>query len=398
MATIKLKRSATPGNVPTLSDGEFAINTADEILYYRNAAGTVKGMSLPSAGLDGLASTALQINGAMEIDQIHQGASVVLTNGAIQYAIDQWQVAYHHTANTAVFSTQQVSTGGAAPLGTNLTYGLRLLASTALTSPSSGDFVFYRHPVEGWRWERLCWGLSMARSISIGFWVYSDVAATGSLAIRNAANNRSYVTNFTVAASATKQWVTMTIPGDQAGVWVGGNVLAAEIDIVFACGSQYQAPTANTWLAGNYIATSANTNFYPTNGNSVVITGFTMLVGNNMPLAANMGLLMRPTSEEISLCQRYYWTTLGTVYTCAVIGNSFTTSGYIGGSFIFPVEMRASPTVSVVGAWNLVNVQAPVAWLSSQNGFSLYALAIGAVNAYYYQNGPTTGIVADARM
>ncbi|WP_374569700.1 hypothetical protein [Phenylobacterium sp.] len=44
---IKLKRSATPGNVPAALDvGEVAINEADGVLFWRDGAGVVQAVSL----------------------------------------------------------------------------------------------------------------------------------------------------------------------------------------------------------------------------------------------------------------------------------------------------------------------------------------------------------------
>jgi hypothetical protein len=43
--TVKIKRSKTPGNIPlasALDSGELAINTADGILYYKDATNVVK--------------------------------------------------------------------------------------------------------------------------------------------------------------------------------------------------------------------------------------------------------------------------------------------------------------------------------------------------------------------
>ncbi len=43
MTTIKLKRSATPGNTPaSLEPGELAVNEADHKLFFRDAGGSVQ--------------------------------------------------------------------------------------------------------------------------------------------------------------------------------------------------------------------------------------------------------------------------------------------------------------------------------------------------------------------
>jgi hypothetical protein len=53
---IQLYRSSTPGAAPSagnLSSGELAINIADGVLFYKDAAGVVQEFSSGSAGADG---------------------------------------------------------------------------------------------------------------------------------------------------------------------------------------------------------------------------------------------------------------------------------------------------------------------------------------------------------
>jgi hypothetical protein len=396
-STIQIKRSSTAGNVPsTLQDGELAINEADEVLFYKNVGGIIQRMSLPSAPLDALASTGFQINGNMEVDQEHQGAAVAVSNGSGPYIVDQWQASFIHTANTAAFQAGQTPATGPNLNGT----GLYLRSNTALVSPNIGDYAVLQQPVEGYRWGRLNYGLSSAHNVSIGFWFWGSVAGTGSVAIRNAANTRSYVTNFTTSLGGIWNWVTVTIPGDQVGTWLGGSSIGAYISFCFVGGSTFRT-AANAWFGGNAFATAQNTNFFATNGNQVIITGVVILSGPNMPSVSRAGLLLRPSTEELSLCQRYLWSSVASAFSVSAIGNAFSPSCYIGNSFLFPVKMRANPTVTLVGigVWPVANVSQPVCWASSADGFSLYALSVGAGNGYFYADGGGVhGVKADARM
>lgn len=44
--TIQIKRSSTPGSVPTLASGEIGINDADELLFWRDDGGAVRSLNL----------------------------------------------------------------------------------------------------------------------------------------------------------------------------------------------------------------------------------------------------------------------------------------------------------------------------------------------------------------
>jgi hypothetical protein len=361
MSTIKIRHSTTAGAAPaSLSDGELAINGLDEVFFYRRSDGVVRSFGLPAAPIDLLAQAGLQINGAMEIDQARNGVvSGNLTNGTTGVATvaDMTKFQYNHTANTAVFVVQQVTTGGAAPLGPNLGFAAQAKSNTAFASPNSGDFAAFLHHIEGLRMSRLAWGTALARAITIGFWVNSTVTGTGSVAIRNSALNRSYVANFTVTAANTWQWVTVTIPGDIIGTWLATTGIGLSVIICFGCGTNFQT-TAGAWQAGNFLGTSSNTNFFGTNANVVQITGLIVLPGNNLPSVARSGLLYRSLADELSLCQRYFYAYRGYNYAAYEVG-----TGAVVQTISFPTTMRAAPTASVVGS-----VSASNASVGSSNG------------------------------
>lgn len=379
MSTIQIKSSLTGGNVPSaLLDGELAINEVDELLFYMNSSGVIRGVSF-----DPVAGTNILINGGMELDREHSGSAVAISNSVSRYVVDQWEVGYIHTAGTAVFSANQNAIPGTAP-GNNLTNGLRIIATTGLTTPSSGDYAAAWQPVEGYRWEKLNYGTSIARPVSFGFYVYSTVTGTASVAIRNAATTRSYVTNFTVTAANTLQWVVVTIPGDQAGTWNGGFNQAANIVWCFASGTAFKT-TANTWTTGNFFATSANTNFFSTNGNQVIVTGATLVQGSYMPPVARAGLLLRSTDEDLRLSQRYY-------EQVATIVRDQNSTGFHSQWISFVATKRVSPTVSLIGIAGGGSIPGFGVFNQNTDGAEI-TFTSGAPGSYLFST-----IVADARM
>lgn len=75
--TVKIKRSKTPGNIPAgagLDSGELAINTADGILYYKNANNAVKGF----IDSDRIAASYLALSGGTMSGQIDMGSNYII--------------------------------------------------------------------------------------------------------------------------------------------------------------------------------------------------------------------------------------------------------------------------------------------------------------------------------
>lgn len=395
MATIKIKHSTTPGAVPaSLGDGELAINGADEVFFYRRSDNTVQSFPLPAAPIDLLAQAGLQINGAMEIDQLRAGVvSGNLVNNVANTVADMTKFQYNHTAATAVFTVQQVATGGAAPLGPNLGFAAQAKSNTAFASPNIADFAIFYHPIEGLRTSRLAWGTALARAITIGFWVNSTVTGTASVAVRNSALNRSYVANFTVTAANTWQWVTVTIPGDVAGTWLATTGIGLSVNICFGVGTNFKT-TPGAWAAGNFLGTTSNTNFFATNANTVQVTGLIILPGNNLPAVARAGLLYRSLDVELSLCQRYFYAYRGynfAAYEVAAGGCVQTVS--------FPTTMRAAPTVSAVGSPTASNASIGPSngGVLSKDAFILH-MVVTATGGGQIAAGSTAGFNFDVRL
>ena len=336
------------------------------------------------AQLDAYAFNNILINGGMEIDQEHAGAA---TTGNV-YSVDGWRTDIN---GTMAVSVQQVAD---APPG--FSNSLKITVSTAQASLSAGNYTIISQPVEGFRTSRLQFGTAAALSITLGFWTKAHRTGSYSGSIRNAASNRSYPFTFTQNVADTWEYKTVTIPGDIAGTWVG-NTNASALYVIFAVASGTTfTGTANTWTASNFLGVTGTTNGVAATTDVFQITGVSMLPGSIAPSAAQSALLKRPYMEELRLCQRYYFKsdTAGG-YGVAVIGNAYTASTYVSGTFAFPARMRALPSCALyaVGA-SLTNASSFSIWVSSPDHFIVYAQSAnsGSVIAYGY------GVVADARL
>jgi hypothetical protein len=291
----KLLHSIIPGHVPpTLLSGQLAINEADRALYYLDP-----NLAAPASLLDQIGVLAqganLIINGLMEVDQIHNGAlQSSFVNG---YAIDTIKVI---TGGAQVISCQQITD---APPG--LVKSLKVAVTTPNTSPGSTDFCAFQMLIEGRNSARLGFGAVGALGAAVGFYVKAFRAGTYGVNISNGANNRGYSAAFTIAASATWQWVTVAIPGDITGTWAADNTLGMIVSIFIMAGSSLQM-TPNSWTAGGYQGVQGMTNGTLTVNDFMQITGVCVFPGYVIPTAVRTPAMHPRFAEALVLCSRYW--------------------------------------------------------------------------------------------
>jgi hypothetical protein len=249
-----------------------------------------------AAPLDALAYNGMQVNGSMEVSQ-ELGTAGTGTNA--KYICDGWQLL---KGGVPVVLAQQFGSS----LATGFQSFIGVTVSTAQPSLAAGDFACVTQMLEGYRISRLGWGTANAQPITIGFWSDHTGAGVYSGTVRNGAVTRSYAFTYTQNVSNIPQYNTVTIPGCTDGVWPSDNTLAMTISFAMASGSTLTAPSANTWLNGNYIAAPGQVNSVATTSGVLRITGVIVLPGIEVPTAARSAFIMRPFDQELDICQRYY--------------------------------------------------------------------------------------------
>ncbi len=258
-----------------------------------------------AAPFDALAFNGMQVNGSMDVSQQNAATLLTMTNGGATFnPADNLGLLYNHAAATAVFTGQNIAPPGSPSFGVAFSNCIQMKSTTALTSPAAGDFAFFATAIEGYRFARVGFGNANAQSVTVGFWVYATIAGTGTLALRNSAQNRSYPVNFSINNPTTWEYKTITVPGDTTGTWLTTNGLGCNVTLDFCEGSTSQGTNA-TWQAGSFRGTSSTTNFFASNNNVVCVTGFIVVPGTEAPLAARSPFIMRPYDQELAICRRY---------------------------------------------------------------------------------------------
>ena len=278
-----------------------AINSLrTDIAQTLTAAQQVQGRSnIYAAPFDALAYNGMQVNGSMEVSQQYTPASgVVGSINTVYYVIDGWLIANNGPQNLSMWQSPIASLPG-------YPWAAQFAVVTANASPVAGNFCELIHLIEGNRVARLNWGTPQAQPLSIGFWVYAVRPGMYSGAVVNGTATRSYVFTFTIAATLTWQFVTVTVPGDTTGTWAKDNTAGLSLRLALMTGSTYQT-APGVWTAGNFIGAPGTINGVAATTDQFFVTGFIVLPGLELPSASRAPFIMRPFNEELRLCQRYY--------------------------------------------------------------------------------------------
>ena len=295
-----------------------------------------------AAPFDAMAYSGMQVNGSVDVSQRWGTGLVSLVTGNVMKVADAWCAFYIHSA-TGLFAAQ-ISSGSFSTLPVNGFPNLLYMTTTTtgLTTLANGQQAQFRHPIEGYRWARMGFGLGTAQSFSYAFWFYAQVAGFIGVRWMNGGGNRSYMQEKAVAFGWN--YVTGTVPGDMTGTWAIDTAIGMYLD-VFVAGKQAAVPTMNAWWAGADNTTPNLTNQLAAANAPVGITGLVIVPGIEVPSSSRSPYIMRSFDQELPICMRYFemWSQAGgSGYNLAAVGAAVTTS-QVTASLPFKVRKRIAP-------------------------------------------------------
>jgi hypothetical protein len=268
------------------------------------------------------------INGSMVIDQRNAGASVTNINGGV-FSVDRWRT---YGSQASKFTVQQNANSITPPAGFANYLGV---TSSSAYSLGAGDFFFIYQSIEGFNFADCNWGTANAKTVTLSFWVRSSLTGTFGGTFENSNSDRSYPFSYTISSANTWTQISVVVPGDTSGTWVGAtNGLGVNVYFGLGVGTTYSG-TANTWNSGNYIAPTGAVSVVSTNAATWYVTGVQLEVGSSAT-----SFDYRPYTTEFELAQRYYQkSSYGTT--------SYPSSGgYARAYASFAVVMRTAPTMA----------------------------------------------------
>lgn len=232
-------------------------------------------------------------------------------------------------ATSGVYSAQVV-TGGA--LTREL---LRIAATTGETTISAGTLVGMTFSIEGLDASPLFLGQASAKTVTLSFKHSHTETGIYCVGLYNAALNRYYIFEYTQSVSNAVETHTETILLDTTGTWAVDNSLGLAVRFVAQAGSNFYG-TADAWTAGSAFCTSNQTNSLQTATNQFRITNVQLEIGEvaTDPEYIDYG-------EKLASVQRYL----------QFFGQGHTgfaaTAGAVRLASVLPVEMRATPALSL---------------------------------------------------
>ena len=302
--------------------------------------------AISGANLTGITSNPppfrnLMINGAMNVHQ--RIATGTMQTGTSGYTADRWR---WWDGTGGVFTWGQVTES---PAGFRHSH----LVDCAISgSPSGDEYSAILYKVEANDLTHLKYNTSDAQSLTLSFWVRSNLTGDWAVSLRKKeGTDRNITKTYTINAANTWEKKTITFPGDTSG---GGIDMASDginegLRITFCAqaGANNKGGTgadswhnwiANKWFEGHDVdlGSSASNDWY--------ITGVQLEVGDTATDFEH-----RSYGEELDLCKRYFqvfWS--GSGGGVATVANWGTAASY--GAVKWEKELRTTPTITVSDA------------------------------------------------
>ena len=273
------------------------------------------------------------INGSMICSQ--RGSSFAAANNV--YTLDRFKIQGSHDGAVTISQSSTAPDGFANSFKVDVT--------TADTSIAAGQYIQINTRPEAQDLQDLAYGTSAAKTITVSFYVRSNVTGTYTFAIQQADNSSKQVSQtYTINSANTWERKTFTFAGDTSGVINNDNGTGFQIYWNLAIGSTYTTGTSrSTWttFADADFAAGHTANLLSSTSNEWYLTGVQLEVGS---VATDFE--HRSYAQELALCQRYCEVILEGEGDGAYMVNSV---GYatdqLYAIFRFAVEKRVSPTL-----------------------------------------------------
>jgi hypothetical protein len=326
------------------------------------------------------------INGAMQVAQRAVQETGVTIDG--YYTCDRF---FLNINNLGTWTVEQSTD---APAG--FANSLKITCTTPDAVPATNERIWLDQNIEGYNLQDLQFGSSGAKALTVSFWVKSNKTGAASLNLFQTDNtNKQYSTSYTINASNTWEYKTITVPGDTAGNIDSDNGLGLQLEWVLNSGSTYTGGSgSSSWGSFN----NANRNFANL-GIGGAVSDYFAITGVQLeasPVATPFE--QRPIATELALCQRYYQDT-GAFSNYPLCRLNDPAAGAAYSWWTFVSSMRMAPSVAYnSGTW------VSGSRFAGDPGFDAitkYGVRVGSTttvspNGILYLNGP--GFNMDAEL
>jgi hypothetical protein len=269
------------------------------------------------------------INGDMNI-AIQYGTTEITPTAASTIVVDRWK---YLTNVASILKFKQTAITDLP----NFYYSLKVTTVTQ-HSPGAAEYFLLTQLIEGYNLQDFNFGTANASPFVISFWAKASIGGLYTGSVRNSANDRHYIFNYTVQTYWTR--VEINIPGDTTGTWTDGNSIGIQVHFCLGTGATYGGD-AGSWASGAAVGDVGS----PIHlvdldaGSTFEVTGVQFEKGEDMT-----DFEIRPFAVEKVLCSRYQqWLPFNKYYAPPAANIMYMDS------ISFP-EMRTVPTASTIVA------------------------------------------------
>jgi hypothetical protein len=285
----------------TVKISKPAINVREELADLRKPTG-IAGEAMLRAetpqeqfNLIGAGRRNLIINGDQRIAQ--RGTSATGVVGSGYYINDRM----HLGCSTNASGTYTLSQSTDAPA--RFKNSFKLDCTTANSTPNQ---LRFNYSVEGNDVSHLNYGSDNAQTLTLSFWVKSNVTGTYTLSIETSTAQRYFASHYTIDTANTWEYKTIQIVGDTANTISTTNVVGLTLSFWLASPSSLkQGEAPNGWTTNSsyttIVGSDFNVNMASSTSNEWMITGIQLELGKVATPFEH-----RSYGEELALCQRYY--------------------------------------------------------------------------------------------
>ena len=281
-----------------------------------------------------LSNRNLIINGAMQVAQRGTSFDPQGTGNAEGYTVDRFAWVRREQTGSGFTFDATITQDADSPSGFDKS--LKVVADTTQSALSLSENAIITTKFEGQDLQRFGWGAADASAVTLSFWVKSNKTGTYCVQTRYNNNSDSGLFEYSVSASGTWEYKTITIPANTSVSFNSNNTLEMEVMFHLAVGPDDITAASSSVGTSNFRATSNQINLFDAASNYWQITGVQLEVGDTATPFEH-----RSYADELARCQRYYWK------------GSFAGGGVFGGGGSIPLigltytqKMRITPSVT----------------------------------------------------
>jgi len=281
------------------------------------------------------------INGAMQVAQ--RGTTITgigATSGV--YSLDRYRFNVNGSGRATVTQSSVTPSGFA--------NSLKIDVTTAVSSLSAGNFFSVVQKFEGQDLQMLDKGTSDARTMTLSFYVKSNITGTYIIELFDFDNTRTISKSYTINSADTWEQKIILIDADTTGTLDDDNDASLQVTWWLAAGTTYSSGTLNTSWASNTNANRAvgQVNLLSSTDNEFLLTGVQLEVGSTATPFEH-----RSFGEEEALCMRYYQRVIdGSLSITNNAAQTMVNMAAYSASSVFgvmplTVRMRDQPTIDI---------------------------------------------------